>query len=164
MKVPRLDTVPDLAPGEFVMPDGEIVKLNSKGRRQDERGWEIPDPTPLAPPIGYVYQVPLAEQIRNMVRSETLRQVAENAGAETFEEADDFDVGDDIDPHSQWENEFDPSVRELLRAGEQKIRDDNAQQPPRATVPVDPNKGGGTPVTVAADDAPADAPAGEYTT
>lgn len=78
--------------------------------RLDENGHEIPDPTPMAPPIGYKRQPSLAEQIRAMVRSEKLRQEAEEAGAETFDEADDFDVGDDYDPRSPYEHDFDPGV------------------------------------------------------
>ena len=64
----------------------------------DEKGNEVPDPTPMEPPVGFVSQPPLREQIRQMVLSERLRLEAEAAGAETFEEADDFDVPDDQDP------------------------------------------------------------------
>lgn len=74
----------------------------------DEHGREMPDPTPIAPPVGYNRQPSLAEQIRAMVRSERLRQEAEAQGFETFEEADDFDVGDDLDPSSPYEEVFDP--------------------------------------------------------
>lgn len=92
------------------------------GKRSDDRldfrGREIPDPTPIAPPIGYKRQPSLAEQIRAMVRSERLAQEAEQAGFETFEEADDFNVGDDFDPHSPYENDFDPPVSELRRRSE----------------------------------------------
>lgn len=81
-----------------------------------EDGREKPDPTPMAPPIGYKRQPSLAEQIRAMVRSEALAAAARNAGAETFEEADDFDVGDDFDPSSPYEDQFDPvPVGELKR-------------------------------------------------
>lgn len=85
----------------------------------NEKGQEVPDPTPMAPPVGYVKQQSLAEQIREMVRSEKLRLEVEQQGLETFEEADDFDVGDDYDPSSPYENEFDPPISELATAGEQ---------------------------------------------
>lgn len=74
----------------------------------DEHGRELPDPTPIAPPVGFRRQPSLAEQIRAMVRSERLRQEAEAQGFETFEEADDFEVGDDYDPTSPYEEVFDP--------------------------------------------------------
>lgn len=70
----------------------------------------IPDPTPIAPPLGYVKQPSITERIRDMVRSEHLRIAAEAAGAETFEEADDFDIGDDHDPSSPYEEVFEPPV------------------------------------------------------
>lgn len=85
----------------------------------DELGREINDPTPMEPPLGYVRQPSLAEQIRDMVRGEKLRMEAEAAGMETFEESDDFDVGDDYDPHSPYENDFDPPLSELVKAGKE---------------------------------------------
>lgn len=91
------------------------IKLH-KGRMMDEEGREIPDPTPIAPPLGYRKQPTLAEQIRQMIRSERMAQEAAAAGYETFEEADDFEVGDDFDPSSPYEHDFDPTpVPELRR-------------------------------------------------
>lgn len=60
----------------------------------DERGWEVPDPTPVAWPAGVRRPETLTEQIRRLVRLE-VSQVAAAQGMETFEEADDFDVDDD---------------------------------------------------------------------
>lgn len=82
--------------------------IDEKGRRLTPDGLEIPDPTPIAPPVGYVKQPSLVEQIRAMVRSEKLRQEAEGMGAGSFEEEDDFDVGDDYDPSSPYEADFEP--------------------------------------------------------
>lgn len=84
-------------------------------------GQEILDPTPIAPPLGYTRQPSLAEQIRAMVVSEKLRLEAMEAGAETFEESDDFDVGDDFDPQSEWENDFDPPIADLIRDGKASL-------------------------------------------
>ena len=86
------------------------MEIHPKGKPLSPGGFEVPDPTPVAPPVGYVRHVPLAEQIRNMVRSEALRQAAEQAGAETFEEADDFDV-EDFDPRSPYEEVFEPPIK-----------------------------------------------------
>lgn len=74
----------------------------------DKHGHEIPDPTPMEPPIGYVKQPSLAEQIRDAIRSHELKKEAEAAGFETFEEAEDFDVGDDYEPTSPFEETFEP--------------------------------------------------------
>lgn len=87
-------------------------KLSRFARRLNERGQEIPDPTPVAPPVGFVRQKSLAEQIREMVRSERLRQEVEAQGYETFEEADDFDVDEDdplpFTPYQVPEAPYDP--------------------------------------------------------
>lgn len=74
----------------------------------DILGREIPDPTPIAPPIGYVPQPSMVDHIRNMIRTELSRSAAE-AGEETFDEADDFEVEDELaDPHTPYEAVFDP--------------------------------------------------------
>lgn len=85
---------------------GEV--LDHKGRRLDALGRELPDPSSLAPPIGFVRQPPLHELIRQMVRSEALRQEAAAYDFGSFEDEDDFDVDDEYDPTSPWENEFEP--------------------------------------------------------
>lgn len=90
-------------------------ETNEKERRvkgahikYDNNGRELMDPTPIAPPIGYKKSASISEQIRSMIRSERLREEAEGAGYESFEEADDFDVGDDFDPKSPYEEVFEP--------------------------------------------------------
>jgi hypothetical protein len=86
----------------------------------DEHGREIMDPTPVAPPVGYKKQPSMVEIVRDMVRSERLKQEAESAGFESFEEADDFDTGEDLDPYSPYEDEFEPeAVRAAHEAAEQ---------------------------------------------
>lgn len=72
---------------------------------------EQPDPVPAALPIGFKHPPTLAEQIRRMVRQQ-LDDYATQNGSETFEEADDFDVGDDVDPSSPYEE--DPNKEETL--------------------------------------------------
>lgn len=74
--------------------------------------YETPDPVPAYPHVGLTRKKSMAEQIREMVRSERLAQAAAAEGHETFEEADDFDVGEDIDPHSEYEEVFEPEVYE----------------------------------------------------
>lgn len=84
------------------------IRVRARYDRIDELGREIPDPVPMAPPVGYQRQPSLTERIRDMVRSEHLRIAALEAGQETFEEADDFEVGDDLDPSTPYEEVFDP--------------------------------------------------------
>lgn len=84
--------------------------------RQDEKGREVPDPTPVEIPLGMKRPETLAEQVQRLVR----RQVSEYAamhGHETFEEADDLEVDDDFDPSTPYELEFDPVLgREITAA------------------------------------------------
>ena len=74
-------------PREVVDPDtGEVISSLSP------TGGEILDPTPIAPPVGFSQQPSMAEYIRDLIRSEKLAQEATEAGMETFEESEDFDV------------------------------------------------------------------------
>lgn len=90
----------------------EDYDLKVSARMQTSLGSEVPDATPMAPPIGFKKQPSMVEHMRAMVRSEMLRQAAEASGNETFEEADDFDVPDDLVPMSGFENdpEFEPPL------------------------------------------------------
>lgn len=106
----------------------------------------IPDPVPIAPPIGYKRQPSMTEIIRNAVRSERLALEAQLAGFETFEESEDFDVGDDFDvPRSPHEFEGQPTIAELREAvreervkrGLDPVTGEAVQPPP------EPMEGGG---------------------
>lgn len=93
-------------------PSSDYSKFDPETGEQthDERGSEIPDPNPMQPPVGYNPQPSLAQQIRQMIISDRLAREAAEAGMETFEEADDFEVGDDFEEerHSPYEGNFDP--------------------------------------------------------
>lgn len=73
-------------------------------KHKPKKATEQLDLTPIAIPI-HAHQPPtLQEQMRKYVRSH-LNNYAEQTGAETFEEANDFDIGD-VDPASPHELEF----------------------------------------------------------
>lgn len=62
--------------------------------KYDSKGRELPDPTPVEMPAGFHRPESLAETIQRMVRTEiSQRAVAQQL--ESFEEAFDFEVGDD---------------------------------------------------------------------
>lgn len=84
-------------------------------RRLNARRQEMPDPTPMAPPIGYKKQESMSELVRKMVRS-ALQEHAAQTGHESFEEADDFDIDDDpMDPQSAYEADFEGDAAAALR-------------------------------------------------
>lgn len=96
----------------------------------DDLGREILDPNPLEPPIGYNPQPTLVEQMRAMIRGERLRQLAEEEGFESFEEADDFELDADPAPASPYEEVFEPTpARELRRRRAEA--EAAASQPPK---------------------------------
>lgn len=71
--------------------DEAVEKLIST---YNENGHEVPDPTPVAMPAGFQRPPSIRDLLRAMVSTELSRQ-AEAEGYESFEEADDFNVGDD---------------------------------------------------------------------
>jgi len=70
--------------------------------RFDEHGREILDQTPVARTVGFERPPSMQELIQRYVRTELSRQ-ASQAGEESFEEADDFDVDDDPELKSPYE-------------------------------------------------------------
>lgn len=116
-------------------------KQKMRDRGYNDEGKFIPDSVPMAPPIGYKKQPSMVEIVRNMVRSERLADEARRAGMETFEESEDFDVGDDgEDLKSGFENDFDPPIDELRRAIEEERAVKAAPPPvnPSELAPVAP--------------------------
>jgi len=83
----------------------------------DAKGHEIMDPTPVSLPAGFKRPETLAEQVQRLVRNQ-VSQEAHKAGAETFEEAEDFDIEDEIDPSTPYEAEFDPTLGREVTAQE----------------------------------------------
>lgn len=95
----------DRETGQVLSPEEVEFAYTREGRHKV--GKEYPNPEPLAPPIGWVPQKPIHEQIRDMVLRE-ISAAAESEGMETAEEADDFEVGDDYDPSTPYEEYFEP--------------------------------------------------------
>lgn len=68
----------------------------------NEKGQEVPDPTPIEVPLNFRRPPSLTERIKSIIAHQLSQQAAET-GAETFEEANDFDVDEDPDFHSPYE-------------------------------------------------------------
>lgn len=89
-------------------------EMDVQSRYLNKYGQERPNPVPMAPPIGYKRPISIADQIREAIRAASFE--AYMAGAETEEEANDFEVGEDEEPSSRWESEFeiDPALEAML--------------------------------------------------
>lgn len=121
--------------------------MDAYERRRALRGYtalgQEMDPVPIAPPIGYKKQPSMVDHIRSMIRSERLREEAEAAGQESWEEADDFGPDDDDDfvPLSGYESDFDPpgvieAKRRFKEAEEAKRSSGTVSPTPAAPEPL----------------------------
>lgn len=109
------------------------VKLN-------ETGGELLDSTPMAPPIGFTRQPSMFDIMRKMIADREIELAQQ--GYETPEEADDFDVGEDFDPSSPYEHDFDPPAPspKVPSAALSKAAEPPSDGP--GTPPVDPARDG----------------------
>lgn len=71
-------------------------------KHTDEGRHEEVDSTPISRHVGFTRPPSIHETIQRLVRQELSARAAAQ-GHETFEEADDFDVGDDFEPNSPYE-------------------------------------------------------------
>lgn len=67
----------------------------------DENGHEVVSDQPRSAPVR-IRARSYYDSMRDFIRQEVSRQ-AQQQGHESFEEADDFDVGDDYEPSSKYE-------------------------------------------------------------
>lgn len=98
--------------------DGSYPKVDLHALRHETRkdhplyGREYLDPNPLQPPSGIKPPPSLLQQMRDQILIS--RMAALDELQETEEEADDFDIEDDpADMSTRWENDYEPSLREL---------------------------------------------------
>lgn len=87
-----------------------IQRLFTRGVKHGEDGLEYPDPRPVEIPANAKRPESLSEMIARMVQHQSFRNKLAEMGAETVEEANDFEIDDD-----------DPEV--LFSRSEQMARD-----------------------------------------
>ncbi|UDN67881.1 hypothetical protein [robinz microvirus RP_165] len=90
-------------------PQIDVYKTTDKRNRFSAENKEILNPTPMQPPLGYKAQPSLLETVRQQVLQ--MKRMEDNE-PETEEEADDFEIDDDPQPVSRWENDMVPSIKE----------------------------------------------------
>lgn len=91
--------------------------------RHTEGGSEKPNPVPMEPPVGYVKQPSIFENVRAMVRAEMAKRMEFENDPHSDEE--DFDVDDDEFPQSRHEYSEDDEnfVRsEVVRLNEERAK------------------------------------------
>lgn len=116
----------------------DYISVGKRYDRLSQKGREVVDSTPMAPPVGYKKSPSIQEQLRAMVvRELAAREALKEQGFETFEEADDFEIADDpVDPGTPYEMDFDPvGISELRRRA--------AADLDRQGAPEAPAEGGG---------------------
>lgn len=77
-------------------------------RYKHGRGEVLPD-TPASIPVRFKRTSALTDAMKAFIRDEISRRAGDE-GYETFEESDDFNVGDDHDPHSPHEQSLDEEL------------------------------------------------------
>lgn len=121
----------------------QIAKMFKNVSRSTERkvhelqnGIEVPDPEPAFVPTGLAKQESIQQMIRRMIRTEASLH-ADSLGQETFEEADDFDIGDDDEFESAYvyEENFDPLPDPITSQPEQSSSEGETET---ATSPATP--------------------------
>lgn len=119
--VPMETEVADEATGEIrtVVVEQYVYDEELGGVQQTPAGAEVPDPRPPNIPLGFRKPELLRDQVARLVRGH-LSMIAEANGAETFEESEDFDVDDEFDPRTPYEEVFDPTLGRSLTPEEFK--------------------------------------------
>lgn len=93
--------------------------------KYNEKGEQIPDPTPVEVPLRFTRPAGFTEEVLRVMREEMSRR-AQEAGQESFEEADDFftDDDDDLPMTSQYElddGQEREDYRENVRRGQEVL-------------------------------------------
>lgn len=95
-------------------------------RYKNNSGKETISDVPKAAPLKMRRPANHWDDIRALIRQE-MSEAASNQGMESFEDADDFDVGDDFDPTSPYELNFDPDFTDQSNVMKEEVPDGEQQ-------------------------------------
>lgn len=104
--------------------------------RHDDRNHEHIDPRPMAVAVKYRRPPTLKEQMDQFMRSKELRELAMDNNIETFDQAEDFEVGE-ADPlarffdtptpfEEEFEGQFEQTADEIRRTVDERVREAKA--------------------------------------
>lgn len=111
----------------------------------NDKGQEIPDDTPVV--IRFKSRVITEfDRVREFISRE-MSEAAARAGSETFEEANDFDVDDDMFPVSphEYKEDTEQADLEVLKAGDPRKKREPKPKPPEGKPSGGAGSEGGTP-------------------
>lgn len=93
----------------------ELILLQGRAR-MDEKGRELHNPEPAHEVLPHQRPLTLREQIQRVIRDNVSREAMES-GHETFDEANDFDVGTEFetDPSSKYELMEDEVIEDTIQ-------------------------------------------------
>ncbi len=94
--------------------------------KYDKNNCECPDKTPIEIPLGYTAPESLSDLIARIVHNQNFQAQLNAQGADTIEEAEDFDTGDDDEIKSEHE------MSEML---DEFVAATTVPQPTATTVP-----------------------------
>lgn len=142
-----------VVPGREAPPQPAEPKSNVG--RHDAQGRELVDGRPMEPPVGYTPTPSIQELIAQMVGNRELQEEIKRMGHETEEEANDFDVGDDLNPESPWELYYeDVELQAMIDRAKAGQPTHDVIDPPSA----EPSNGPGGPSQAAAQPPPSSPP------
>lgn len=99
-----------------------------------EDGREVPNPLPVAPPVGYVYEPTIMDRLSQMLDKRLAALLEAQALEETEAEANDFDIDEDEEIRSIYEislqDEF-PEIPRSISAGDPVSTVSEAVKPPK---------------------------------
>lgn len=101
---------------DLVDDDGQVLEeVSSRNPHMTPDGYEAPSKESLAMPAKFQRPETLEQQMRRMIEGYR----PEDSETETFDEANDFDIDDDIpDPNTPYETVFDPVLNRDISAQE----------------------------------------------
>lgn len=93
--------------GVFKMVKRAMSKNRDNVPVLNDQGDEMVSSKPMSASLKVQRRESIEEMLARLIRSEDHRRALQSADIETFDEADDFDVNDDMDLSSPYEEDFD---------------------------------------------------------
>lgn len=110
--------------------DGKVKHdgSNNQYAKLYKDGCEVPDPRPIAIPVGFKSPESIAQTVARLVKNIDIQRELRRQGRETFEEANDFDIpGEELDPKSKWEEDYEGAFDDEIKL-EKRLQEIEAEK------------------------------------